>query len=872
MTRADYESITVPATALDFELLPAHLQELLSEAVDEYVIAMEEGGQIDRESFVKKYELIEQPLIAYLDQIDWLHEETGSSAQHAGFVSANEPEYGLSYSDFEIESEIGRGAMGIVYRAFQKSLQRWVAIKVLPYGSIINEQRTLRFWREAKIAGALEHPGIVSVYGVGREKEICFYAMSLVDGKSLDQHIAEAERLLEDPSHDPKIVDTSSGKSNPLLGAGRFDRVAQLIYEAANAIAVAHAVGVIHRDIKPSNLIVDATGRIKITDFGLAVDTGDMELTRSGEVVGTIRYMSPEQAAGKRGLVDQRSDVYCLGATLYELLTLKPPFDSDSLPKVVRQKEEGTQTAPRSIDPSIPKALQTITLKAMRANASDRYQSAGELARDLQRYLVGKRIFATDRSIFERAADWSRRNSGVLLTSVIALTLLFALAVSFNVAQSSQRLALKRALDEREKHYQGARSAVERLGIQFAEKLEQLPEAAEYRRDLLTRTLDYYVGFLKEAQQDVLLSKDAAEATWKIAQATVGLESIEKAEPIYEEADRQFAQLSRLAPESLATRAEMLSDWAMKYMGGYQGEAKSPQKAIAILDRIATQESLIPSPTLALLKNNRAFVLASLGRTNDAVQAASEAVELLKQTSQLLAAKTRLAPQAQASTHKVGANQSSTGIVRSLTASMLNLSQILDQAGQSSTAMGIAQQCVDFVEQTSEQDSLGKNASMQLKAKAYATLAGLRWKHRGAESAIDNLKYVVNIRVSLLESNPSSTELRWDLAIALNNLGMALSSLDGNESLKAARLAFEKAHTIAKAETEADPRNAIAAHRIANIQNNLGMLLKRLGLRAEAEVALQSASNHINRSFELDSSNDGIAKARERIHQNVQSK
>ena len=850
MTRTHQVPFAAPSTALDFEALPADLQEMLAEAVDEYVIAVEEGGQPNRQSFVKKYKLIEQPLNAYLDQIDWLHDEANSSVAMASLSLAHEPEYGLRYDDFEIDGEIGRGAMGIVYRAFQKSLQRWVAIKVLPYGSILDEHRTLRFWREAKIAGALEHPGIVSVYGVGREREICFYAMSLVDGLSLDQHIAEAERLASADSIAAGSRDASQVARNPLLGTDRFRKIARLIHEAADAIAVAHVAGVVHRDIKPSNLIVDVQGRIKITDFGLAVDTGEMELTRSGEVVGTIRYMSPEQAAGKRGLIDQRSDVYCLGATLYELLTLRPPFDSDSLPQVVRQKEEGTLPALRSIDPSIPKALQTITLKAMRANPADRYQSAGELAGDLQRYLNGKRILATDRSIVELTVDWSRRNSGVLLTGVIALTLLFALAISFNVAQSSQRLALKRALDEREKHYQGARSAVDRLGIQFAEKLEQLPEAAEYRRDLLTRTLDYYVGFLKEAQHDVLLSQDAAEATWKIAQATVGLESIDKAEHLYEEADLRFAKLSEIAPEALATRAEMLSDWATKYMGSYQGEAKSPQKALDILDRVSNQEPSLPLSTRALLMNNRAFILAAMGRTNEAVAAASSAVDLLKRSDQ---------------------TESSSNI-RSLTVSMLNLSQILDQAEQITAAMEIAQQCVVYVEREAKEDSLGKTTCMQLKAKAYATSAGLQWRHRGADSAIANLNTVVDIRTALLESHPSSTELRWDLAIALNNLGMALSSLDGNDTLKSARQAFDRAYTIAKAETEADPHNATAAHRTANIQNNLGMLLKRIGLRAEADAALKSAAKHIDRSLELDVNNDGIAKARDRIHQNLQGK
>ncbi len=337
--------------ALDFECLSEPLQSMLAEAVDEYVIAVEEGCEPNRHELLKKYAPIREQLSAYLDQIDWLHDESVSNTVAKGnFTAASTT--GLAYDDFEIDVELGRGAMGIVHRAFQKSLQRWVAIKVLPYGTLVDEQRTQRFWREAKIAGALEHPGIVSVYGFGRHKDICFYAMTLVEGRSLDRHIRDVD------SGQPKVTESSSQESEKssfsaslLHGPERYRHIARMVSEAADAIHAAHLAGVIHRDIKPSNLIVDQHGRVKVTDFGLAVDMTDAGLTRSGEVIGTIRYMSPEQATGKRGLVDQRSDIYCLGATLYELLTYRPPFASESLADVIREKEDGVLTQPRSIDP-----------------------------------------------------------------------------------------------------------------------------------------------------------------------------------------------------------------------------------------------------------------------------------------------------------------------------------------------------------------------------------------------------------------------------------------------------------------------------------------------------------------------------------------
>lgn len=829
--------------ALDFEFLPEQLQAMLAEAVDEYVIAVEEGYEPDRPEFLNKYEPIREQLNAYLDQIDWLNEE--SSAIHTAQDSLKaRSTTGLDYDDFEIDCELGRGAMGIVYKAFQKSLQRWVAIKVLPYGALLDEQRTQRFWREARIAAALEHPGIVSVYGFGRHKDMCFYAMKLVEGRSLDRHlrVAEAKHQESDASKQAFSVTPS-----PIEGPDRFRNIAKLVAEAADAIHAAHAVGVIHRDIKPSNLIVDSRGCVKVTDFGLAIDTADLGLTRSGEVVGTIRYMSPEQATGKRGLVDQRSDIYCLGATLYELLTYRPPFARESLADVVREKEEGILIQPRSIDSTIPRALQTITLKAMRADPRDRYQSANELAEDLRNFLLGRRISAVDPSVMELMTGWARRNTGVVLTAAVALAVLFIVALAFNVAQKTQQIALNKALDAREKNFQNARRAVDQLGIQFAEKLELVPEATELRRDLLRNSLSYYADFLSESKDDARLTQAVAEAKWKTAQATAGLETLAEAAKLYEAADQELVELVNAQPELASIRAEMLSDWAMRYMGRFQGEASEPSTALALLDRMSSDDSKLSTNSRALLKNNRAFILASLGRTEESIRFAVQAVELLRHAQ----------------------TDDSTDVhARSLCVSMLNLSQSLDKAGQTTSALEVARQCASFAADLPA--SVSEAQTGQLRAKALATLAALQWKHEGARAAIAGLKSVVDIHASQLQSWPSSIEFRWDLAVALNNWGMAISAVDdADEALRmSARQAFEKAYAIAKAETEADTQSALAAQRAANIQNNLGLLLRKMGRYSEAEESLSCARVHIQHAQSLDSGNEGIALSRDRIELN----
>lgn len=833
--------------ALDFELLPEPLQTMLAQAVDEYVVAMEEGCEPIRDDFLRRYEPIQEQLNAYLDQIDWLHDESKWN-QVAQATLNSQAATGLDYEDFELDAELGRGAMGIVYRAYQKSLQRWVAIKVLPYGILLDEYRTQRFWREAKIAGAIEHPGIVSVYGFGQHKDVCFYAMPLVEGRSLDYHIRDAQTQ-RSHSESNGTLDSTHAPS-PIQGPDRYHKIAQLIADAAEAIHSAHLAGVIHRDIKPSNLIVDTQGRVKVTDFGLAIDTADLGLTRSGEVVGTIRYMSPEQAAGKRGLVDQRSDVYCLGTTLYELLTLRAPFASDSLADVVREKEEGILVPPRSIDPTIPRVLQTITLKAMRAKPSDRYQSAKELAEDLRNYLSGKRISAIDQSFLELTQDWARRNTGMVLTGVVFLALLFMVAVAFNVAQKSQQIALTKALNDREKNFQNARRAVDQLGIQFAEKLELVPEATELRRDLLRSSLSYYSEFLNESKDDARLAQAIAEAKWKAAQATAGLETLVEAAKLYEHADAELVDLIRSQPDLIGIRAEMLSDWAMRYMGRFQGEATDPHKALSILDRMSSDDPSLPNTSRALLKNNRAFVLASLDRVDESIRYATDAVQLLRSAADIDSTKSN--PQ-------------------SLCLSMLNLSQSLDKAGRSQAALEVAQQCEQFARSIPLKYT--EPHTVQLHAKTLSTLATLRWKHHGPKAAINGLKTVASIYSAQLESWPSSIEFRWDLAVALNNLGMAISSIDdADDALKStARKAFEKAYAIAKAETEADSQNALAAQRAANIQNNLGLLLRKMGHHSEAEDSLRLAMVHIDLALTLDSENDGIMKARDRIDLNLRN-
>jgi eukaryotic-like serine/threonine-protein kinase len=296
--------------------------------------------------------------------------------------------------DFKIIREIGRGGMGIIYEAEQLSLKRRVALKVLG-PSVADSARQLdRFRRESEAIARLHHTNIVPVFGVGTEEGVHYFAMQLIEGKPL--------------STPPDLS---------------FQEIARIGMQAASALAYAHEHGVLHRDVKPSNLILDVNGELWVTDFGLAKLTDSSELTQDGDIMGTLKYMAPEQLDGRS---DARTDVYSLGLTLYELTTHQPAFDtSKSLAERIRNYDI---VKPRTINPAIPRSLETIILKATARDAHARYQSALEMGEDLRCFIDDRPIAARRASAAERLGRWVRRNPA--LAGSLALTLLVLIATS----------------------------------------------------------------------------------------------------------------------------------------------------------------------------------------------------------------------------------------------------------------------------------------------------------------------------------------------------------------------------------------------------------------------------------------------------------
>jgi serine/threonine protein kinase len=483
--------------------------------------------------------------------------------------------------EYHLLREIGRGGMGVVYEAFQESLGRHVALKVLPSNPFGRAEQLERFRREARAAARLHHTNIVPVFGVGEHQGIHYYAMQFIHGQGLDAVLEElrrlrtsreptamsalatnvAQRLLSDQLHPGGIAPTIHEGASPLPAPSRplppapdlssasgissnlnlrgpyYAGVARIGLQAAEALAYAHSQGVVHRDIKPSNLLLDTEGRVWITDFGLAKAEDSEELTQPGAILGTLRYMAPERFHGQ---ADARSDVYALGATLYELLTLRPAFDQPHREMLVEQILHREPPPPRKIDPRIPRDLETSVLKAMSKEPARRYASAADLAEDLRRILADRPIRARRTPWRERAWRWCRRNPGVasLMAALWLVLLVGTAAVSWQWRRAETHL--QTAQDE---HHEAdrqrkqadlfARKAHQAFEDAFTElsesKLLEVPGAQPLRRELLTRAVSYYQEFLGQRTGDPEIQADLAAACFRVATLYISLEQLDEA-------------------------------------------------------------------------------------------------------------------------------------------------------------------------------------------------------------------------------------------------------------------------------------------------------------------------------------------------------
>lgn len=468
--------------ATDVNLDPVDPDERLGEAIEAFMELVESGEAPDPDDFAAQYPDLGDDLREALEGLSLVRGLVGSTPGGGGARLMA----GRRLAGYKIVGELGSGGMGVVYEAVHVDLDRPVALKVLDARATRDGNGLRRFLNEAKLAAALHHTHIVPVFDVGHVGGLCYYAMQRIEGAGVDRVIKSLRRdrttgagsgiarnstppptlpgrtaPLPRPDYntaldrsglaDPALADTvemsrsvaskaeAPSPFQPPRGAAYYRWVAELGREAASALAYAHEAGVIHRDIKPSNLLVDAHGRVWIADFGLARRLTDPGITRSDNLIGTPRYMSPEQA--RSGPLDGRTDEYSLGATLYELLTLRPPFEGRTTAELIEQITRDEPITPSRFDPRIPRDLETIILKALAKRPGDRYDTAAELAEDLNRYLHHEPVRARRIGPFGRFVRLVRRHPAIstVTASAAAVVLVTATVSYLRVLQERDR-------------------------------------------------------------------------------------------------------------------------------------------------------------------------------------------------------------------------------------------------------------------------------------------------------------------------------------------------------------------------------------------------------------------------------------------------
>lgn len=825
----------------------------LTDILDRYLSSLAAGVPAARETLLESHPDLAGPLEVYLKGLDELHD---MAAGFGGPSHPPEPEPETPESeerrlgDFRLLREIGRGGMGVVYEARQISLGRRVALKVLPFAAVLDSRQIARFKHEAQAAAQLNHPNIVPVFAVGVERGVHYYAMQFIEGQPLDRAIAELRRARPSPGMtceddadetpaegdsaeaDAPEVDVCPSTQSSLLTERSANpseyvhTVVRLGIQAAEALHAAHEGGIIHRDVKPSNLLIDGDGNLWVTDFGLARCQTDVTVTRTGDLIGTLRYMSPEQASGQSAMVDHRTDVYSLGATLYEMLALRPAFPGDEGAVLVRRIEQEEPAHLRQSQPRVPVDLETVIEKAMAKRRDERYATAREFAEDLRRVLEGKPTIARPPSLPDRVGKWARRHRRVVAAAV-AVGLLAVLGM----AASTVLILREKAKTEHnyalaEQHFREAREVVDRLGIQLAERLAHVPGADEVRRDLLLQTLQYYRNFVSQAQDDPALRSDLALAYGKSGTLSAEIGSNDEAIQAHTNAIGLLRQLAEENPREPDYRRRLALSQnhlalALSRSGRTDAARSAYREAIRLQEELVARDAGDGSYTgdLALSHTNLGLLQSETGQVKEAEASFAEAIRLQERL--------------------LGLEPGNPERLRNLAASLNNLGALY-VGREPRRAVELYQKALAY--QT-------KAASVRPAELKYRSDVALTQNNLGAvlsrsgalAEAAASYGRAVESQRELVRASPAQKSYRHDLAVSYNNLGLTQSGL---RQAPEAEKSFRQALDLQEALVRQNPGDLDLHSSLGGIYNNLAIVQEELRRPADAAASYRRAIEH----------------------------
>ncbi|MGI8978638.1 MAG: protein kinase domain-containing protein [Pirellulaceae bacterium] len=819
----------------------------LAELVDRLAERMRSGQPVDLESLALEHPEHAAELARLLpaaEALVWLG--ISAAAGEGGVAIPGEPggqPSGL-LGDFRLIREIGRGGMGIVYEAEQLSLGRRVALKVLPFAATLDEKAQRRFKNEALAAAHLDHPHIVDVYGVGCERGVHYYAMRLIEGRTLAELIDQLRRdVNEGQPPQPPIDPAAATDTAPVIAAGhstqataqthgRFRSATELACSVAEALHHAHEESIVHRDIKPSNLLLDQRGKVWVTDFGLAHIEASPNLTKTGDIVGTLRYMSPEQALAKGPAIDHRSDIYSLGVTLYEFLTLRPAFGGRDRQELLRQITAEEPLAPRRINSQIPLDLQTIVLKAMSKEPASRYATAGAMADDLRRFLDHRPILARPPSRLDQLKKWTRRHQTAVVTATAAGGLLLAITVVLlaistwlvSAAQRRTQLALddakenlaaaQRQSDRAEENFQMVTAAVDRLLTRVAQGPLQRPELESVRRDILEDALEFFERLRERSAADPALRYETAWAQMRVAVIHEVLGQKDKARDDWRRALALFEQLLAESPTSTSYRSSIAR--VAIPLGKLEADPARAEsnyrRAIAVSGALAADEPRYfeNRHSLAAAWQELGYHQWNHGRAQEAEESYRFALAAYEALAADMGRDFRFAPQQASADNSLGL--------------------LLRTSGRFAEAEQAHRRALHLLA------PLGSTGPELARTNFHLGLS--LWRLGRQEEAELAIRQAVVHREQVLVARPTDRFDRIELALTRNTLSQALECTGRLPDAEAARL-LARDELVRLLEEFPEPEAHAAG--LAGVQASLGRLLWNTDRKAEARGEFQAA-------------------------------